>query len=87
MLSVYISEEVRTKNDKTVNKIRKTEKICDDCWVNLIAPSDEEIENLIAFSREIKNKIKGVILVYVKSPNDDLFNNVILPLLDLPINN
>ena len=24
---------------------------------------------------------------YVKSPNDDLFNNVILPLLDLPINN
>lgn len=24
---------------------------------------------------------------YIKSPNDDLFNNVILPLLDLPISN
>ena len=32
----------------------------------------EEIENLIAFSREIKNKIKGVVLVYVRSPNDNI---------------
>ena len=31
-----------------------------------------EIDNLIAFSREIKNKIKGVILVYVKGPNDNV---------------
>lgn len=32
----------------------------------------EEIENLITFSREIRNKIKGVILVYIKSPNDSV---------------
>ena len=31
---------------------------------------EEQVENLIAFSREIKNKISGDVLVYVRSPND-----------------
>lgn len=46
MLNIYISEDVKTKTDRTVSKIRKTDKICDDCWINLIAPTDEEIELL-----------------------------------------
>ena len=47
MLNIYISEEVKTKTDRTVSKIRKTDKICDDCWINLFAPTDEEIEMLV----------------------------------------
>lgn len=33
---------------------------------------EEELENLITFSREIKNKIKGDVLVYVKSGDDSV---------------
>ena len=47
MLNIYISEDVKTKTDRTVSKIRKTDKICDDCWINLFAPTDEEIEMLV----------------------------------------
>jgi magnesium transporter len=47
MLNFYISENVKTKTDRTVSKIRKTDSICDDSWINLIAPSDEEIAELV----------------------------------------
>ncbi|MBR5937649.1 MAG: magnesium transporter CorA family protein [Clostridiales bacterium] len=47
MLNIYISENVKTKTDRTVSKIRKTDSICDDCWINLIAPSEEEITELV----------------------------------------
>ncbi len=47
MLNIYISENVKTKTDRTVSKIRKTDSICDDSWINLIAPSDEEIAELV----------------------------------------
>lgn len=47
MLNIYISEDVKTKTDRTVSKIRKTEKICDDCWIDLVAPTDEEIQMLV----------------------------------------
>lgn len=33
---------------------------------------EEEIENLITFSQEIKNKIKGDVLVYVKGSDDSV---------------
>ena len=33
---------------------------------------EDEIDNLIAFSREIKNKIKGDVLVYIKSSDDSV---------------
>ncbi|MBO7565311.1 MAG: magnesium transporter CorA family protein [Clostridiales bacterium] len=47
MLNIYISENVKTKTDRTVSKIRKTDSICDDSWINLIAPSEEEIAELV----------------------------------------
>ena len=47
MLNIYISENVKTKTDRTVSKIRKTDSICDDSWINLIAPSEEEITELV----------------------------------------
>ncbi len=47
MLNIYISEDVKTKNDRTVSKIQRTNKICDDCWINLFAPSDDEISELL----------------------------------------
>ena len=33
---------------------------------------EEQVDNLITFSREIKNKIKGDVLVYVKSADDSV---------------
>ena len=47
MLNIYISEEVKTKTDRTVSKIRKANNICNDCWIDLVAPTDEEIEMLV----------------------------------------
>lgn len=47
MLNIYISEEVKTKTDRTVSKIRRANNICNDCWIDLVAPTDEEIEMLV----------------------------------------
>ena len=33
---------------------------------------EEQIDNLISFSREIKNKISGDVLVYVRTPNESI---------------
>ena len=33
---------------------------------------EEQVDNLITFSREIKNKIKGDVLVYVKSADESV---------------
>lgn len=35
---------------------------------------EEQIDNLITFSREIKNKIKGDVLVYVKGSDDSVMS-------------
>ena len=47
MLNIYISEDVKTKTDRTISKIRKYSQICDDCWIDLVAPTDEEIQMLV----------------------------------------
>ena len=47
MLNIYISEDVKTKNDRTISKIRRANTICDDCWINLFAPTEDEITDLI----------------------------------------
>ena len=47
MLNIYTSEEVKTKTDRTVSKIRRANNICNDCWIDLVAPTDEEIEMLV----------------------------------------
>lgn len=47
MLNIYISEDVRTKTDRTISKIRRANAICDDCWINLFAPTEDEITDLI----------------------------------------
>ena len=47
MLNIYISEDVKTKTDRTISKIRRANAICDDCWINLFAPTEDEITDLI----------------------------------------
>ena len=47
MLNIYISEDVKTKTDRTISKIRRANTICDDCWINLFAPTEDEITDLI----------------------------------------
>ena len=47
MLDIYISEEKKSNKDKMVYSLRKVDEICDDCWIHLVAPSDEEISMLV----------------------------------------
>ncbi|MBO4928638.1 MAG: magnesium transporter CorA family protein [Clostridiales bacterium] len=47
MLDVYISEEIITQKEKKIYTVKKVNAICDDCWIHLVAPSDEEIEKLV----------------------------------------
>ncbi|MBR5973876.1 MAG: magnesium transporter CorA family protein [Clostridiales bacterium] len=47
MLDIFISEETKSSKDKTVYSLRKVDEICDDCWIHLVTPSDEEIAMLV----------------------------------------
>ncbi|MBO4494851.1 MAG: magnesium transporter CorA family protein [Clostridiales bacterium] len=63
MLEIYKSIEKKIANDKVTHDIVRIKKIEDDCWINLHAPTEEEIEELV-------NTI-GVPSEFLRYPLDD----------------
>ena len=47
MLDFYISKECVNQKEKKTFMVKKVDEIQDDCWINLYAPTDEEIEMLV----------------------------------------
>ena len=46
MLEIYKSIEKKIANDKVTHDIVRIKKIEDDCWINLHAPTEEEIDQV-----------------------------------------
>jgi len=47
MLEIYRSIEKKTSSDKIVHELKHIKEIQQDCWINLHAPTEEEIETVI----------------------------------------
>ncbi len=44
MLEIFVTKQTSTGKDKMVNHLERVEEICDDCWINMYAPTEDEIK-------------------------------------------
>lgn len=42
MLEMYVTKQLAVK-DKLVNHLERIEEICDDCWINMYSPTEDEL--------------------------------------------
>ena len=46
MLEIYVSDEIQQAGSKLVGRIKPVDNICDDCWINMYAPTEDEISKV-----------------------------------------
>lgn len=47
MLEVYVSNEIQQTGSRQLSRIKQVDEICDDCWINLYSPTEEEIMKVV----------------------------------------
>ncbi|HPE38536.1 MAG TPA: magnesium transporter CorA family protein [Bacillota bacterium] len=55
MLEIYMTKQVTALKDKMVNRLERIDEICDDCWINMHAPTEDElllVENKLSVPQE-----------------------------------
>lgn len=55
MLEIYVSKEIQQSGSRVLGRIEPAEQICNDCWVNLYSPTEQEIatvENTLKIPQE-----------------------------------
>jgi len=44
MIEMFVTKQAHSTKEKTVNRLERVDRIQDDCWINLYAPTEEEIK-------------------------------------------
>jgi len=47
MLEIYISEETKLNTSRYTHKVKEIDTICEDSWINLYSPTEQEIQRVI----------------------------------------
>ena len=84
MLEMYITKQISEKG-KMVNHLERVEEICDDCWINMFAPTEDEL-HLVEEKVGLPSEFLRYPLDEEERPRIDLDDDTgdVLILIDIP---